>query len=312
MARDTPPLEGLDLNLLVTLRALLREASVSRAAERVGQTQPTVSRSLKSLRAVFHDPLLVRSGRGMALTPLATSLRTPLERVLGSLDRLGGLGAFDPQTDTRTFRIILPDLVAVLILPTLAARLGRDAPHVRLQVVGTERGALNALLNDDVDLLVGGSNVEGAGLYSRRLDEAPAWGVILGPHHPAFAEGALDLDTWLGSDHIQITPEGRPDDVGAVDKRLAAVGLKRKIKLQIGNIGALAGVLEAAPFVVTLPIPIANEVIRGRNLRVVSHPFADQMPGGSLRLIWHEAHHADPGDRWLRGQVATTQGEGTT
>ena len=75
MARDTPPLDGLDLNLLVALRALLREASVTRAAHRLGQTQPTVSRMLATLRTAFDDELLVRAGRGMSLTPLAKSLR---------------------------------------------------------------------------------------------------------------------------------------------------------------------------------------------------------------------------------------------
>ncbi|MEN0065342.1 MAG: LysR family transcriptional regulator [Myxococcota bacterium] len=136
MARDTPPLDGLDLNLLVTLRALLREASVTRAAEALGQRQPTVSRSLATLRTAFGDELLVRSGRTMALTPLARSMRTPVERSLSAIDRLRTVGAFDPSTAVRTFRLVIPDIVGVKIVPTLLARLLTEAPGIDLQVLG--------------------------------------------------------------------------------------------------------------------------------------------------------------------------------
>lgn len=303
MTRDTRPLDGLDLNLLVTLRALLREEGVSRAAERLGQTQPTVSRSLKSLRAVFDDPLLIRTGRGMALTPLAAGLRLPLERALGSLDRLAAVGEFDPKTDGRTFRVVLPDLTSVLLLPRLATRLLREAPSVRLQVVGSERGSLRRLLDDDVDLVVGGSPLAHPELYRRMLGGPSAWGVVLGPRHPAF-HGTLDHEGWLASGHIQLTPGGRPDEAGDLDRSLAKAGRSRRVRLQLDTMAGLADVLEATPLLVSLPLPVAHRVAAGRDLRVAPHPVADPMPEGRLRMTWHAAHHTDSGDRWLRALVA--------
>ncbi|MEM6931631.1 MAG: LysR family transcriptional regulator, partial [Myxococcota bacterium] len=146
MARDTPPLAGLDLNLLVTLRALLREVSVTRAAHTLGQRQPTVSRALATLRSAFADELLVRTGRSMSLTPLATSLRVPVERALAAIDRLSAVGGFAPASAVRTFRLALPDLIGPLLVPDLMKAVVAQAPGVDLEMAGSERDAQRALL----------------------------------------------------------------------------------------------------------------------------------------------------------------------
>ncbi|MCO4747156.1 MAG: LysR family transcriptional regulator [Proteobacteria bacterium] len=300
MARDIAPLDGLDLNLLVTLRALLRESSVTRAAQRLGQTQPTVSRSLAALRATFDDRLLVRAGRGLTPTPMALSLRTPVERALAAIDRLRTAGEFDPSNATRAFRITLPDVLGAFVVPALAHRLQSTAPGISLQVLGSERDVLRTLLDDEVDVVVGAMPLDHPELYARRV-LGMGWSVLFGPPHPASQEG-LTFESWLQSTHMVLSPQGRPDTPGALDRLLAQHGHRRHIGLHLGYVAAVPGVLQSTPYVMSLPTPIATELARQSSLTVVAHPF-EQLGPVPVRMIWHEANHSDAGHHWLREQV---------
>ncbi|MCA9556593.1 MAG: LysR family transcriptional regulator, partial [Myxococcales bacterium] len=154
MNRPQPPLKGLDLNLLVTLRALLRVGSVTQAAEALGQTQPTVSRALATLRVAFDDPLLVRAGRGMARTPLAQAIWPRLEATLEVVDHLPEVGGFDPGSAVRTWRVVVPDMVAMPLQPVLLARMQVMAPRVALHFLAPGDAA-GLLLAHQADLAVG-------------------------------------------------------------------------------------------------------------------------------------------------------------
>ncbi len=303
MSRDQRPLHGLDLNLLVTLRALLRERSVTHAAERLGQTQPTISRALATLRRAFDDELLVRSGRAMAPTPLAESLKEPLERALATLDRLPSLGAFDPAHDSRTFRLIVPDLLGQRVVPELMERLG-DAPGIQLQVASSERDALQALLTDEVDLVLGAPLLDHAELYTRRVGHPIPWSVIVGAHH---APGALDTASWLAASHLQLVPGERPEEGSALDRRLAEEGHTRKVQLNVSTVSAVGETLARTDLVCSLPTLVAEAVAQPHGLRVVPHPYAE-LGALSLRLTWHQARHGDAGHRWLRGLFADIVG----
>lgn len=297
MARDKAPLAGLDLNLLVTLRALLREASVTRAAARLGQSQPSVSRALGTLRSAFDDPLLVRSGRGMLLTPRAESLRVPLERTLASLDRLQVSGTFDPIRDERVFRILMPDVLGTLVVPRLMERVEREAPGLILQVLGSERDMLRALLEDEIDVVVAGPILEHPELYTRRVGAALPWSVLFGPAHP---EDSMDLERWLAADHVMLSPHGRPDVPSRLAERLADLGLERIVRLHVGYLPAICETLLRTSMVTSLPTPMARHLAdRYPMLREAPHPMKE-MPALEARMTWHEAQHADDGHVWLR------------
>src|SRR5688500_4975014 len=125
-------LAALDLNLLVALDALLREASVSRAAERIGLSQPATSHALRRLRDLMGDPLLVRAGPRMELTPRAEALREPLAAALAQVQGLFAEDAFDPAVSRRRFKAMIPDVSTSVLLPAIVRRLEAEAPHVRL------------------------------------------------------------------------------------------------------------------------------------------------------------------------------------
>ena len=126
-------LAGLDLNLLVTLDALLREKSVTRAARDVGLSQPAMSHALARLRELLGDALLVRAGRRMETTPRAEALRQPLASALAHVREVfEGGPRFDPTTSQRQFRISGGDLAELVLLPPLAARLSERARGIDL------------------------------------------------------------------------------------------------------------------------------------------------------------------------------------
>src|ERR1044072_7716142 len=128
-------LKSLDLNLLVALDALLRETNVSRAAMRIGLSQPAASHALQRLRDLVGDPLLVRNGARMELTPRAQALRAPLAAALDQVRSLFIPDDFDAASSERQFRLMMPDLAVELLMPPLMEKITRLAPNVRIDVV---------------------------------------------------------------------------------------------------------------------------------------------------------------------------------
>ncbi len=128
-------LASLDLNLLVALDALLAEASVGRAAARLGLSQPATSHALRRLRLIMRDPLLVRVGARMELTPRAEAVREPLAEALIGVRRLFVTGGFEPGTSSRQFSLIMADYVANLIMPPLIERISAEAPGIRIELL---------------------------------------------------------------------------------------------------------------------------------------------------------------------------------
>src|SRR4051812_29515068 len=128
-------LNSLDLNLLVALDALLRDASVSRAAMRIGLSQPAASHALQRLRDLIGDPLLVRSGARMELTPRAQAMRGPLAQALDQVRGLFLPDDFDAASSERQFRLMMPDLAVELLMPPLMEKVTQAAPNVRIDVV---------------------------------------------------------------------------------------------------------------------------------------------------------------------------------
>src|SRR5688572_15514448 len=150
-------LRSFNLNLLLALHGLLSERSVTSAARRIGVTPSAMSHSLAELRTLLDDQLLVRSGRGMLLTPRAEALVAPLHKLLGDAERmLRGGTSFEPNTAKRHFVIAAPDFLSTLLLPPLLEAVTADAPSVSLEIVpSVRRGNAWLLEAGDLDLALG-------------------------------------------------------------------------------------------------------------------------------------------------------------
>lgn len=292
---------ALDLNLLAALEVLLAEQNVTRAARRLRLTQSTMSHTLGRLREALGDPLLVRVGRGMVLTPRAQGLAAPLARALAELRRVvTHEGAFEPATSTRTFALACPDLV-VSFLPDLVATLARQAPRVRLDVVPSLGLDLPTSLGAaSLDAALAPAPTEGSGLAQRVLGSV-RFCVLARRKHPALARGRRwDLDAWLAYPHVVVhTGTAGPGLIGGALERLGrrrTVGMSAPSFLLAPFVVAESDLLFAAPR--ELVLGVADRL----DLAVLDLPLA--VPRVPVALLWHERMSADPGHTWFRELLA--------
>lgn len=296
-------LANFNLNLLLALDGLLSHRSVTLAARRVRVTPSAMSHSLSELRGLLDDPLLVRSGRGMVLTPRAEALVGPLHALLGDVERLLRGGAtFDPATTARRFVIAAPDFLATLLLPPLIDAVAREAPGITLDVVpSARRGNAWLLETGDVDLALGAIVDEAPGI--RRMDlctEGFACAARQG--HPTI-EGTLDLDVFVETPHLLIT---LGDDSGPtwIDQALAKVGKKRKVAARVRYFMAAPLIVARSDLLLTGPSMLIRYFADLVPLQVLRPPV--DLPTYPEEAYWHERFDDDSAHAWLRKLIQKT------
>jgi DNA-binding transcriptional LysR family regulator len=302
-------LHRIDLNLLVALDALARERSVTKAAERTGVTQSAMSHTLRRLRELFDDPLLVRGRGGMVLTPRAEALAVPLRGALVSLARtLAEPAAFEPEHASLTFRIVSPDLFDTLFLPALLKRLGRVAPLVDLAVVPTPTRLSDGLETGDIDLAIFpvlldpqpfdlGTQVH-AELQSRTLFRDSFRCFVRRGHPATTGRRRLTLKTFTGLNHVLVSPGG--EGPGLVDRILDAQGLQRRIALRVPHFATALEVLAQSDLVLTAPASLSRCSTAST---LASRPAPLEIPEHAITMIWHPRFSEDPAHRWLRERM---------
>jgi len=290
-------LADVNLNLLVALDALLHERSVTGAAQRTHVTPSAMSHSLAELRELLGDQLLVRTGRGMALTPRADALVVPVHRLLLDAQSIVRDGAsFDPSTAERKFVIAAPDFLGTLLAPELVGAIARDAPGVSIELVpSARRGNAWLLETGELDLALGAIVAEASGI--RRVDlctEGFACAARVG--HPAI-DGELDLDTYAATPHVLITlgDDARPT---WIDEELARLGRTRRVALRVRHFMAAPLVVARTDLVLTGPSMLIRYFAEHHPLQVLAPPIA--LPTYPEEMYWHERFDADPAHRWLR------------
>lgn len=292
-------LGAMNLNLLAALDALLSEGSVTRAAARMGVTQSAMSHSLRQLREVLGDPLLVRGPAGMTPTPRAAALREPVRRGLVELSRALAGGEFDPASARRTFTLSCGDFFTVLLLPPLLDILRREAPGIDVTVRPTD-GAREADLLEagETDAAIVVAIADRATLRRARLF-TETFVCLVREGHPEIGDG-LTLDTFVKVSHALISPRGSGPTL--VDDALAKKGLTRRIALRVPFFLAAPHLIASSDLVLTAPRRIAELFARTLPLRIFPPPLP--LAGFSVHLAWHERDDADPAHMWLRRAIA--------
>lgn len=295
---DHAGLRGLDLNLLLALDALLSEQSVTRAAQQTRVTQPAMSQALARLRDHFDDPLLVRSGRGMAPTARASELSGPLHHLLSELDNLVHDGRrFTPESSTRTFHVACLDHFSALHLPSLVAEIRETAPGVDIVTTQLSHDSLNSELERGaVDIGIGVFTGAPAGQMQRTLHQEK-FACILRPDHPALER--WDLDGFVSFPHGLLSTTGRGQ--GVVDRALAPYELTRRVAVRVPHFLAAAALAESSDLIFTVAGRLGSWFANHYDVVCVEPPLP--LAEYPIAMRWHRRAHEDPAHRWFRDCV---------
>lgn len=293
-------LSGLNLNSLVALEALLSERNVTRAARRVGITQPAMSQTLARLRALFADPLLVRRGRSMVLSPRAEAMLVPLSEALLSVERAVQLGmGFDADTSTRIFNVALPDLSVTLMLPSLLRLIGEKAPGVRVQVEPLSISRLaDRLASGEIDLVISVYLGSSEGLRRETL-LTDRYVCLVRRGHPLARRKRVRIDDYATHGHLAYTPIGfvpRP-----MSEAIPGLASTSGIRASVPYLLALPGVVRSTDLVATVPRRLLSAPIDLSDVVTLEAP--SELPEVVDSLWWHPRFDSDPAHEWLREQV---------
>ncbi|MCA9621534.1 MAG: LysR family transcriptional regulator [Myxococcales bacterium] len=296
-----PPLRQLNVNALVSLDLLLQERSVTRAAAKHGVSQSAMSQTLRRLREMFGDELLVRSGARLELTPLAERLRDPLHTHLDNLERLvSEAPSFDPARATREMSLALTDYTVTLLASELFDRVGREAPGVDLMVRGVGGGpAFEALRQGDLDLYVGVVPPSLSGIEAQHL-WTDRFAVLVRRDHPLTRVRRRRVDAYAAARHLLVSFGNKR---GRVDEVLAGLGKQRRVAATIGYFLAAPAIVASSDLVLTLPRRMAEQFASDPRLVVLEPPI--DAGTFSTGMAWLSKRSNDPATRWLRDVVAS-------
>lgn len=283
-----------DLNLLVTLDVLLEEGNVARAARRLRLSPSAMSRALARLRATTGDPLLVRAGRGLVPTPRALELREKVgQLVQESQAVLSPAEQPDLRQLVRTFTVRTSDGFVENFGPALVARVGEQAPGVRLCFVQKPDKESAPLRDGTVDLETGVvENTTGPEIRAQALFRDRFVGVVRVGH--PLSRGKITPARYAAGRHVAVSRRGM--ERGLVDEALAPFGLEREIAAIVSGFSAALALARDSDLIATVPER------HTANLRGGMHTFSLPVPAPEITvsLLWHPRLHADPAHRWLR------------
>ena len=300
--------EHLDLHLIRILYLLLCEKSVSRVAQKLDQPQPSVSASLRRLRELIGDPLLVRGGRGMVPTHHGESLKAPAKRILDEVDALFVQKTpFASMEQGRTFHIAAPDYLDMSFLPNVVARVCRESPKSRIHIhsLGPSVDSLRMLSEGDLDLIIGNWEAPPDHLHMSKLFEDPVVCAMRAnsPYARRTLPTAMTIADYLSLPHVAPS-QMLPGYQSVIDLFLEQRGYVRNVVAQSAYFGLIPYMLAQTDLVMTTGRQYLRFFERTLPLKTFAVPIP--LPPLEFYQLWHERVHHAPEHKWLRDQVSAT------
>lgn len=283
----------LDPKLLILFDLIHSTGSVTRAAEYLGQSQPTVSIWLSKLRHAFHDPLFVRTPKGMLPTPRADELIATVRQALESLRNVAQQQAvFDPAQTKRRFCFATSDAGDITMLPRILGHLFVAAPATTVEAIRISPDTGRQLVSGEVDLSLGLVPELDSGFYQQALYEED-WVCLC---KPALARslGEMPLDVYVQQSHIAFTTTTGK----LLEAELQRHRIERRVLLELPGFLGLPSILARTSLIATLPHGIGETLARTTGMAMLPCPV--QTAPLVIKQYWHERYHHDPANRWLR------------
>lgn len=288
-------MESIDLSLLVPLDAMLQEISVSKAARRLGLSTPAMSHALARARSQLGDPLLVRAGRSMVLTPRAEAIKARVHTLVSEASQLlTPERPFEPSTLERTFVVHATDHVLHLLGNVLDAMLSAEAPFINLRFVPNTPLDATVLREGQSDLAVGIYGDLPPEMRTKQLltDRLVC---VVRKDHPQVGK-RLTLEQFAGLSHVQVAPRGKPG--GYLDDVLEARGLSRRVVRAIPYFLAAFQLVAHTDYILTVSERLAEGLAEPLGLRLIEPPLP--LRPYALSMVWHPRYDGDAGHRFLR------------
>lgn len=301
-----------DLNLLVYLDVLLRERNVTRAANQLGITQPAMSNSLRRLRDLFADPLLIRTSEGMSPTERALALQPMVRDILAKVElAVQPQTEFDAASAKRMFRIMASDYAESTLLPPLLTTLAEAAPGITLDILNPSDVTLQDVEQGRVDMLL------------NRFDDMPQsfhqvtiweddFSCLLSRKNPLLNK--FNLEKYLLGRHVWVSKTGmgvgvgmNPQDaqrLGWVDEALKKIGETRQIAVFTRHYQVAALLAQQPDLIVTIPSRLAQLRVANSLVAIMPPPF--DIPAFELKMAWSPLLQHNPAHQWLRRLVLET------
>ena len=292
-------LANVDLNLLVALDALLTERNVTRAASRLGMTQPGMSNALGRLRRMFADPLLVRQGRNLSLTPQAEALLDPLAKILALIQHtLEDRAAFDPKKDCRSFTVSASDYATLVLVAPLVRRLAIDAPGVTVHVLPRAPEAAQLLRSDEVDFIIEPKELMPAAKFPGLQLLGDRWSCAVWVDNADVGE-RMTIETYLRLPHV-IYSIGQ--SLSLPDRYLRQKGVPRTVQFSVESFLLAPFLLKGTSLTTLLPCRTRSYLQAASEIRMLEPPL--ELPRITEWLWWHPRHDPEPGHSWFRARFA--------
>jgi DNA-binding transcriptional LysR family regulator len=300
-------LNSMDLNLLLVFESLMNERNVTRAAKRIGLSQPAMSNALSRLRRTFDDPLLVRTADGMSPTPAAQALIGPVRAALAGLRAaLEEKPAFDPAASRRKFHLLANDYAEIMLLAPVLAALRAEADEISLRIhrsASVFQPPTPAQLADSFDFAIGffpDILSLDASVHSELLWEESNV-CIARANHPSI-QGKLSMRQYAAARHVAVFY--KTEGPGVIDTLLAEKGLSRRAYIHVPHFASVPFMVACSDLIATVPERIARRFARSLRLQVLPAPIA--IPPFRLTMLWHDRIQADPAHIWMRGLISET------
>jgi DNA-binding transcriptional LysR family regulator len=297
-------IRAVDLNLLKAFDALMNERAVTRAAGRIGLSQPAMSHALARLRALFADDLFVRTPTNMEPTARAREIAPLIAAAIERIEAALNLGVgFDPARSAAVFTAGMAEYAEVALVGRLARNFAKDAVNATLRLTpATGHQAIEQLDRGEIDLAVAHLPNVPTHIDSMVLLRDP-FVVVARKRHPITAQ-KLSLEAYAAQNHLLVSPRGAT--AGALDRILVDFGLKRRIALLVATYLAVPAALAGSDLVATVPRRTARQIAATADIAIMPLPIDFC---ATVSMAWHRRAASDPAQAWFRALLIDAAAE---